>query len=175
MAFIDEAEAGVDRVMIVAHDNYAKVIEGARKSKLIQPSNIEKISTEDIEVVKEVIEVQSVFVASIQEKIKSNPVIMQEIEEQAAKAVSPIISEDTPEDVKAATRQSKTNEIVEILAKQEASRLSFAEYHQHKKIDQGAPEPLFQYPLFSNLSDSAKKELENIGLVSEKKIGRAHV
>ena len=27
--------------MIVAHDNYAKIIEGARKLKLIQPSNFE--------------------------------------------------------------------------------------------------------------------------------------
>jgi type III restriction enzyme len=156
----------VDRVMIVAHDNYAKIIEGARKSKLIQPSNIERISTQDTKLVKEVIEVPSAFVASIQEKIKSNSAIMQEIETQAAKAVSPVISEDTPEDVKAATIQNKTDEIVENLAKQEASRLSFAEYHHHKKIDQGAVEPWPERTLFSYLSDPAKKELENIGRVS---------
>lgn len=156
----------VDRVMIVAHDNYAKVIEGARKSKLIQPSNIESVSTQDTKLVKEVVEVQSAFVASIQEKIKANSAIMQEIEAQAAKTVSPVISEDTPEDVKAATIQSKTDEIVENLAKQEASRLSFAEYHQHKKIDQGTPEPWPEGTLFSNLSDPTKKELENIGRVS---------
>jgi len=156
----------VDRVMIVAHDNYAKVIEGARKSKLIQPSNIESVSTQDTKLVKEVVEVQSEFVANIQEKIKANSAIMQEIEAQAAKAVSAVISEDTPEDVKAATIQSKTDEFVETLAKQEASRLSFAEYHQHKKIDQGAPEPWPEGTPFSNLSDPAKKELANIGRVS---------
>ena len=156
----------VDRVMIVAHDNYAKVIEGARKSKLIQPSNIESVSTQDTKLVKNVVEVQSAFVASIQEKIKANSAIMQEIEAQAAKAVSPVIFEDTPEDVKAATIQNKTDEIVENLAKQEASRLSFAEYHQHNKIGQGAPEPWQEGTLFSNLSDPAKKELENIGRVS---------
>ncbi|MDO9530488.1 MAG: DEAD/DEAH box helicase family protein [Syntrophales bacterium] len=153
----------VDRVMIVAHDNYAKVIEGARKSKLIQPSNIERVSAQDTKLVKEVVEVQSAFVASIQGKIKANSAIMQEIEAQAAKAVSSVISEDTPEDVKAATRQSKTDEIVENLAKQEASRLSFAEYHKHKKE---TLEPWPEGTLFSNLSDSAKKELENIGRVS---------
>lgn len=156
----------VDRVMIVAHDNYAKVIEGARKSKLIQPSNIEKISIQDTKLVTEIIEVPSAFVARIQEEIKNNPAIMQEIEVQASKKVSPILSEDTPEDVKAATIQSKKDEIVEYLAKKEASRLSFAEYHHHKKIDQGVSEPWPEGTLFSNLSDPAKKELENIGRIS---------
>lgn len=153
----------VDRVMIVAHDNYAKVIEGARKSKLIQPSNIESVSSEDTKIVKEVIEVQSVFMASIQEKIKSNPVIMQEIETQAAKAVRSVISEDTPEDVKVTMIQHKTNKDVENLAKQEASRLSHAEYYQHKRIDQTAP-PKDLFTL--NFSDPAKKAIENIGRIS---------
>jgi type III restriction enzyme len=156
----------VDRVMIVAHDNYAKVIEGARKSKLIQPSNIESISTQDTKLVKEIIEVPSAFVANIQDKIKSNVAIMQEIEAQAVKAVSPVFSEDTPEDVKITTIQNKTDEIVENLAKQEASRLSFAEYHQHNKVGQGIVEPWPEGTLFSNLSDPAKKELENIGRIS---------
>ncbi len=156
----------VDRVMIVAHDNYAKVIEGARKSKLIQPTNIESISTADTKIVKEVVEVQSAFVASIQDQIKSNPEIMKDIEDQAAKKVASLITEDTPEDVKLATIKAKTDEYVETLAKQEASRLSFAEYHQHKRTDQGALEPWPEGTLFSNLSDPAKKELENIGRVS---------
>lgn len=156
----------VDRVMIVAHDNYAKVIEGARKSKLIQPSNIESVSTQDTKLVKEVVEVQSAFVYGIQEKIKANPVIMEEIEAQATKAVSPVISEDTPEDVKAATIQSKKDKIVETLAKQEAARCSYAEYYQHKKTEQAVPELWAEGTLFSNLSDLVKKELENIGRVS---------
>ena len=62
----------VDRVMIVARDNYGKVVEGARQSRLIQPTNKESVSTEDTRTVKEVVEVQSAFVASIQEQIKSN-------------------------------------------------------------------------------------------------------
>ena len=110
----------VDRVMIVAHDNYAKVIEEAQHSKLIQPSNIESISTNDTKIIKEVIEVQSVFVASIQEQIKASPAIMQEIEAQATKTVSAVISDDTPEDVKAETIQNKTDKMVEIMAKNEA-------------------------------------------------------
>lgn len=157
----------VDRVMIVAHDNYAKVIEGARKSKLIQPSNIESVSTEDTKVVKEVVEVQSAFIANIQEQIKVNSVIMQEIEAQAIKAVSAVLLDDTPEDVKAATIQKKTNEFVEDLAKQEATRISFADYHQHTTVGKREMEPYPEDSLFGVLSESVKKELENIGRISE--------
>lgn len=163
----------VDRVMIVAHDNYAKVIEGARKSKLIQPSNIERISTEDMKLVKEVIEVQSVFVASIEEKIKANSVIMQEIETQAAKEVISVLSEDTPEDVKAATIQNKTDKIVENLAKQEASKLSFVEYYRHEKIDQGEPCP--KDWISNMLSNLSKKALENIGRISGQTIEKRNI
>ena len=156
----------VDRIMIVAHDNYAKVIEGARKSKLIQPSNIESISTEDTKVVKEVIEVQSTFVASIQEQIKGSSAIMQEIEAQATKAVSAVISDDTPDDVKEATIQSKKNEYVEILAKQEASKNSFADHYQHARSGPSVEIPFGEGTLFNAFSATAKQELANIGRLS---------
>ena len=109
--------------MIVAHDNYAKVIEEAQHSKLIQPSNIASISTDDTKVVREVIEVQSAFVTSIQEQIKASGSLMQEIEAQATKTVTALISDGTPEDVKVATIQNKINEIVEITAKNEAIKI----------------------------------------------------
>lgn len=160
----------VDRVMIVAHDNYAKVIEGARKSNLIQPSNIESVSFEDTKVAKEIIEVQPIFVASIQEQIKSSPAIMQELEEQATKATYALVNEDTPEDVKVATIQNKTNEYVEKLAKQEASKLSFLEYHHHVEVDQEVVEGFPEGWLFSTISEPAKKELENIAKVSKQSL-----
>jgi type III restriction enzyme len=156
----------VDRVMIVAHDNYAKVVEGARKSTLIQPTNIEQVSSEDTKVVKEVVEVQSAFVASIQEQIKKNPEIMKELEAQAVKKVAPLITDDTPEDVKLATIEAKKDEYVEALAKQEASRLSFLDYHQQRKDEKREMEPFPEGNLFSALSDPAKKELEEVRRVS---------
>lgn len=142
----------VDRVMIVAHENYAKVIEEARHSELIQPSNIESISINDTDKIKEVIEVPSVFVANIQEQIKSNHAIMQELEKEAIKAVNTVILDDTPEDVKVTTIQNKTNELVEVIAKQEASRKSFEDYPEGS--------------LFNAFSEPVKKELENIGRIS---------
>ncbi len=151
----------VDRVMIVAHDNYAKVIEEARNSKLIQPTNIESISTDDTKVVKEIIEVQSAFVTSIQDQIKASPVIMQEIQEQATKTVSAVIGEDTPEDVKVATIQNKVNEIVEITAKNEARKIG---------VGQTGGTVYEESSLFNILSEPAKKELESIGRISKETI-----
>jgi type III restriction enzyme len=159
----------VDRVMIVAHDNYAKIIEGAKKSKLIQPSNIESISFQDTKIAREVVEVQSAFVVNIQNKIKSNPAIMQELHAQAEKAVNPLISDDVPVDVKDATIKNKTDEYVEILAKQEASKISFAEYHQHKKVS-SVSEMFPEGSLFTIFSESAKKELEGIGRIAAQTI-----
>lgn len=150
----------VDRVMIVAHDNYAKVIEEAQHSKLIQPSNIESISTDDTKVVREVIEVQSAFVTSIQEQIKASGSLMQEIEAQATKTVSAVISDDTPEDVKVATIQNKINEIVEITAKNEAIKIG----------TQTSDSVYEEGSLFTILSESAKKELEDIGRISKQTI-----
>jgi type III restriction enzyme len=151
----------VDRVMIVAHDKYAKVIEEARSSKLIQPLNIEIISTDDTKIVKEVIEVQSVFVTSIQEQIKASDSLMQEIEAQATKAVDAVISEDTPEDVKLATIQNKVQEIVEITAKNEAVKIRSVEVGSALHEEES---------LFNILSEPAKMELENIGRISKQTI-----
>lgn len=149
----------VDRVMIVAHDNYAKVIEEARHSNLIQPSNIESISTQDIKVVREVVEVQSIFVTNIQEQIKASPAIMQEIEEHAKQATNAVILEDTPEDVKATTIQNKVIEILEATAKNEANKIGAS-----KDI------PYVEGSLFNPLSENAIKEMENIRRISKQTI-----
>lgn len=159
-------DKNVDRVMIVAHDNYAKVIEGARKSKLIQPTNIEEVSTEETKHVKEVLTIPPVFVATIEEKIKGNAIIMKEIEAQAVKAIAPVITEDTPQDVKTETLETKKKEIVEDLAKQEAARISFADHHQQNKLPQEEPTPWAEGTLFGNFTEAAIKELDDIGRTS---------
>lgn len=156
----------VDRVMIAAHDNYAKVVEGARKSTLIQPTNIESVSAEDTKIVKEIVEVQSAFIVNIQEQIKSNPEIMRVIELQAVKKVAPLITADTPEDVKLATIKAKTDEYVEILAKQEASKMSFLDYHHHRKEEKREIEFFSEGTLFSAMSESAQKGLEDVRQIS---------
>ncbi|OGJ62492.1 hypothetical protein A3A67_04430 [Candidatus Peribacteria bacterium RIFCSPLOWO2_01_FULL_51_18] len=155
----------VDRVMIVAHDNYAKVVEAAQHSSLIQPSNIERISADDTKLVKEVLEVPSAFIASIQQQIKASPNIMQELESQATKVVSSIISGDTPDDVRAATIQNKTNEFVELIAKQKATEQSFAFHHQHTDA-QPTELPYAEGSLFNSFSEPIKNELEKISRIS---------
>ncbi len=160
----------VDRVMIVAHDNYARVIEEARHSKLIQSSNIENVSFDETKIVKEVVEVKSVFVANIQDQIKASPAIMQDIEVQASKAVSAIISNDTPKDVKDATIQNKVDEIIERTAIDEAMKQSFAVHHQHLGLLEAPVVAYEEGSLFNILSEPAKKEFENIGRISRQTI-----
>jgi len=160
----------VDRVMIVAHDNYARVIEGAKKSSLIQPTNIEEITLEETNVVKEILEVPSAFIESIQDQIKKNESIMGEIETEATKAVSALISDDIPEEVKVATIQKKTDEYVEALARQEASNASFLDYHKHRKDQKRTMEPLGEGTLWGFLSESAKMGLEEVRKVSSQTI-----
>lgn len=147
----------IDRVMIVAHENYAKVVEAARHSNLIQPTNVESISTADSKVVKEVIEVKPVFIATIEQQIKASPAIMQEIKEQATKAVGAVISADAPEDVRLATIQHKADEYVAALAKQTGGA-------------QAEEVPFAEGTLFKPFSEPARKELEEISRISAQAI-----
>lgn len=165
----------VDRVMIVAHDNFAKVVESARKSTLIQPTNIESISSEDIQTIKQVVEIQPVSLINLQAQIIGSSAVMADLEKQAIKDISRIIPEDTPEDVKAVTIQKKVDEYVESLTKQQASRLSFLDYHQHRKDDKREIEPLGEGTLWGILSEPAKKELEEVRRVSEQVMEKRNI
>ncbi len=160
----------VDRVMIVAHDNYARVVEEARHSKLIQPSSIESVSFIDTKIVKEIIEVQSAFVTSIQDQIKASPVIMEEIVAHATKTVGIVISSDTPDDVRLETIKIKVAEIIEITAKIEAQKQSFTKYHQQGATGLATDITYPEGSLFNISSEPARIELEKIGRISKQTI-----
>jgi type III restriction enzyme len=66
----------VDKVVIVAHENYAKVIEEARNSQLIQPTNIEYINNKDIQLVKDLFKVKNIIISSVEQEIKNYPEIL---------------------------------------------------------------------------------------------------
>lgn len=161
----------VDRVMIVAHDNYAKIIEQAKDSKLIQPTNIENVTTEETKSIKQVIEVQSAAVVSIQDNIRSNEVVMKELVAQAAKAISSLVQEDTPKDVIEATIQTKTKEYVETIAKQTISQRIFNDFNNQKETQSLVADLSFEEgTLFNNLSEPVRKELQNISRQSAQAI-----
>jgi len=152
-------EKNVDRVMIVAHDNYARVIAEARHSTLIQPSNIESISIQEAAAAREIVEVPSVFVSNIQQQIRSSSALMQEIKQQATKVVDSLITDDTPEDVKYTTIENKTDQLVQMLANQEASRAISVD---GKRGLQKELLPYAEGTLFAGFSDVAKRELESL-------------
>lgn len=154
----------VDRVMIVAHDNYAKIIEQARDSKLIQPSNIESVDTNEMKVVKEIISVQPVSVVNVEEKIRANEIVMKDIVSQATKAVTPLLQADMPQDVIDTTIKIKTDQFVEALAKQTVTQTNIDDYDSKVKTADGKIEPAFaEGTLFAALSEEGKSEVANIG------------
>lgn len=153
----------VDRVMIVAHDNYAKIIEQAKVSKLIQPTNIESVSENETKVIKEIVEVQSTAVVNLEEQIRANTTVMNDIVTQATKAVTPLVQSDTPKDVVEATIQAKTNQIVESLAKQTIAQVAAPSVtpiasSTESIVNIGFPEG----SLFNNFSEESKRELQVI-------------
>jgi type III restriction enzyme len=156
----------VDRVMIVAHENYARVVAEARKSTLIQPTNIESVSSEEAKVIKQVMEIPSAFVAGIQDQIKNNAEIMKNIEEQAIRKVAPLMTDDMPEDVRQATVEAKKNEYVEILARETAAGASFLDYHQHRKDEKREMEPPGEGTFWGTFSEPAKQGLEDVRRIS---------
>jgi type III restriction enzyme len=166
----------VDRVMIVAHDNYAKIIEQARDSKLIQPSNIESVSAADAKVIKEIIEVQPAIIVNIEEKIRANKSVMLDIISLATKEVTPHLQTDTPKDVIEQTIKNKTDQIVEAVAKQSLPQLIFSENQLLNIHEESLPSPAFgEGTLFNNLNENSKNEIVNIGRTAAQATGISNI
>lgn len=77
---IRTGNAIVDKVVIVAHENYAKVIEQAKNSELIKPSNIEYIVKEDVKLIKDPIKVKNIVISKTEDEIKKNSELMETLQ-----------------------------------------------------------------------------------------------
>lgn len=63
--------------MIVAHDRFSQVVELARESHLIQPTNIEQISSDESGKTKILVETKSIVVEKLEDDIKQNAQVME--------------------------------------------------------------------------------------------------
>lgn len=122
----------VDRVMIVAHDKFAQVVELARESNLIQPTNIEQISYDDAGKTKILVETKSIVVEKIEEQIKQNTHLMSEIRALAEKELEKKFDDTTPSDVRTYAIEKKTDEMVGAVATEQIRNISFEAYHAQK-------------------------------------------
>ena len=157
----------VDRVMIVAHEQYSRVIELAKDSSLIQ-GRVEQVSSQEMKEVKTLTEVQPIALQSVTEAIRQNSVITQAVQEKAAEFVSKIPQiESMDEGVKQMATESKETELYQQLAREAIENQSFSKFHG--QIDSDREEPSFGADtLFSTFNDEAKGELEKIAKSSER-------
>lgn len=149
----------VDRVMIVAHERYSQVVEQARTSTLIQPTNIEQISDEDASKTKIIVESRSLVIEKFEEIIKENPTIMEAVAEIAKKEVSKTFDENTPQDVRLYAIEKKTDEMVTGLAKEKARELSFESYHAQQIEREQKDVPYEEGSIFAQFSNEVKNEI----------------
>lgn len=159
----------VDRVMIVAHEKYSQVVEQARNSTLIQPTNIEQVSHDETTKTKIMVETKPIIIEKIEETIKSNSLLMSEFSKKALNILSSSFWNDTPEDVKQFALEQKTNEIIAEIAKIEASWVSFEGHHWHNKSDFDSNQ-YWEWTIFAGFSEQAKEELKNIKSANERNL-----
>lgn len=122
----------VDRVMIVAHDKFSQVVELARGSSLIQPTNIEQVSSDDSGKTKILVETKSIIVEKIEESIKQNVQVMIELTRLAEKELAKTFDEATPIEVRTFAIEKKTDEMITNIANEKLKDLSFESYHAQK-------------------------------------------
>ena len=162
----------VDRLVIVAHEQFAKVVALAKDSPLIQ-GQVEQISEKETREIKTLTEVQPVVLDVVKNEIKKSEVVMKEIQKKAEELVSKMSQIDTMEPaVREQFVEYKTNELINGLTKETTKNLTFSNFHKQES----APRTELSFgpdTLFGSFSKEAKDELNNIskksGEVMEKR------
>lgn len=122
----------VDRLVIVAHGQYAKVIELAKDSTLIQ-GQVEQISEKEVKEIKILKEIQPIILQDIAKEIRGNELVMKEIEKKAKESVGKNpLAKNVEENVKEKMIEIKKEEIVGVTTKETAKTISFSEFHNQK-------------------------------------------
>lgn len=141
----------VDRLVIVAHEQFSKVIEIAKDSELIQ-GQVEQIFAKELKEEKVVIEVQPVVLQEAIKEIQKNEVIMQDVLEAAKEEIS---KHPQIEKIDLAVRQKMVE------AKAESRVLDLG-----KKVILHRSESVEALPLFG-YSNQAQGEFEKIAFSSK--------
>ena len=122
----------VDRLMIVAHEQFSKVVELAKDSPLIQ-GQVEQVSEKEVKDIKVLTEVQPVVLQNIVEDIKNNVVVMQEVAERVEAAIAKLPQIET---LDARTKEKmldiKKDELIGVMAKEVAGTQSLSVFHRQK-------------------------------------------
>lgn len=151
----------VDRLVVVAHEQFSKVIALAKDSPLIQ-GQVEQISEKEVKEIKIFTEVQPVVLDVVKNEITQNEVVMQEVQKKAEEIVQSMPQIGTMESsVRDKFVEDKKDELVNDLTKETTKNLTFSNYHHMdnvplSEIDFGSDS------LFRFFSNEAKDELNII-------------
>jgi type III restriction enzyme len=162
----------VDRLVLVAHEQFSKVVALAKDSPLIQ-GQVEQISEQETKEIKVLTEIQPVVLDIVKKEITQNEVVMHEVQKKAEELVSKMPQIETMEsDVREKFVETKKDEIVGGLTKETIKNLTFSTYHGQQpsvstELSFGSD------TLFGSFSSEAKGELSKIaeksGEVMEKR------
>ncbi|MFA6973157.1 MAG: DEAD/DEAH box helicase family protein [Parcubacteria group bacterium] len=150
----------VDRLVLVAHEQFAKVVALAKDSPLIQ-GQVEAVSEVEVKEVKVLTEVQSVVLDTVKDEITHNEVVMEELQKKAEELVSVIPRIDAMDiGLREKFIATKKDELVGDLSKETIKNLTFSSYHGQQSSP--ASPSFVTGTLFGSFSDGAKDELAKI-------------
>ena len=165
----------VDRLVLVAHEQFSKVVALAKDSTLIQ-GQVEQVSEKEIKEVKILTEVRPVVLDAVQKEITGNEVVMQEVQKQAEEMLAKSPQMEKMDDaVREKFVETRKDEIVESLTKETMKNVTFSSYHEQTLGT--STEPSFGGPdtLFGSLSHEVKSELTKIAKKSEETLEERNI
>lgn len=158
----------VDRLIIVAHDQYERVIQAAQTSTLIQ-GHVETVSESETRESKKLMEVPPIFLSNVKNTISQSNVVMNVVEQIANQFVENIPNKNIYDpNVITEIKNSKVDELLTNITKETIRATTFSNYHGQSSI---APEiSLGMDSLFGSISSELKDELSNIAKNSSKSL-----
>lgn len=164
----------VDRLVIVAHEQFARVVSMAKDSPLIQ-GNVEQVSEKDAKEIRVLSEVQPIILDVVQKEITQNVVVMQEVQKKAEELILKMPQANTMESgVREQFVENKKDELVKELAKETTKNLTFSNFHK-QQTDVPAEISYGSDTLFGSFSNEAKEALNKISQKSGEVIEKRNI
>jgi len=164
----------VDRLVLVAHEQFAKVVALAKDSTLIQ-GQVEQVSEKETKEIKVLTEIQPIVLDVVKNEITQNKVVMFEVQKKAEELVLKMPQIETM-NVGAREKfiETKKDEMVGALTKETIKNLTFSSHHGQQS---NTPIELSfgTDTLFGYLSSEAKNELSKISVKSEKTMEKRNI
>lgn len=164
----------VDRLVVVAHEQFSKVVALAKDSSLIQ-GQVEQVSAQEIKEVKVLTEVQPVMLEEVQKEITQNKVVMEAVNKKAEEIVAKMpMVESMDASVKQKCFEGKKEEILGSLTKETVKNLTFSNFHKQQSVP-AVVVPFGSETLFGSFSAEAKGELAKIAQQSGKALEKRNI